>query len=240
LYILPSSPENSGWITVKNTITYQKEHDYYFWLGGNSSQTSELKLENDNQFVFNPDRTVYYYTDDIKITEVEKDTQIIQPELRYECDKLEYVIDLDQNYDNLVCIKDSQVLDVFTGNQAVFPVDQDFESLYIIAEYDDYCDQFTYQIEKPKQDASAKKLNTFFPNPATDVLSYHMVSNTVNQLMTIEIIDASGKKAKSLDFLLDTGLNKLSINSSNLSSGIYTLKVINGNCDKIQKVIIQR
>ncbi len=129
---------------------------------------------------------------------------------------------------------------LFGGNQAVFPLDQDFKNLYIIAEYDDYCDQFTYRIEKPKQDASAKKLNTFFPNPAADILSYHIVSNTVNQLMTIEIFDASGKKIKSLDFLLDTGLNKLSINSSDLSSGIYTLKVINGNCDKIQKVLIQR
>lgn len=61
------------WINVKGIITYTKGMKY-FWIGANHKAPKSLTPVNDVQQVFNPDRTVYYYIDDIKIVESASDS----------------------------------------------------------------------------------------------------------------------------------------------------------------------
>jgi hypothetical protein len=238
LTISPSSPNNSGWVTIKNTIVYQKEHDYYFWIGGNSRESSVFKLENDNQNVFNPDRTAYYYLDDIKITKVESDTQSLTPKLYADCDKVEYVIDILGDFENTVCYSDSQVLNVLVGNRASFPLNTAFENIRIEAGYSEYCDKIIYTVKPPSEKLKESVLNTIYPNPTSETVKYNTVSQKDNHPIVVEVIDAAGKQVKEMKYTLQRGLNTLTLKVSDLSAGLYLFNFVNTECPSVQKVVI--
>ena len=75
-----------------------------------------------------------------------------------------------------------------------------------------------------------------FPNPVKDKLS---ISNIINSnLRSIEIFTVLGKLNRT--YLVKNNVNNLEIDVSNLTSGIYLLKLNNedGN-SKTQKLIVQ-
>jgi uncharacterized FlaG/YvyC family protein len=231
--------DKNSWITLKNTIKYQKDHDFYFWIGGNSSDSSILTLENENQHIFNPDRTVYYYIDDIQITKVQHDTQYIQPQLVSTCNQAEYIVDLTDSLQNVVCYADSQSIPVLAGNRVIFPTGTDFSNVYIQAEYNDYCDTKLYRMVPPEEQINQKVLNQIYPNPGKQVLSYNVISGNENDQLEIDIYDATGKLVETINSILKTGLNELKFDVSDYSSGMYIFKIKDANCPTNQKVIIR-
>ena len=62
-----------------------------------------------------------------------------------------------------------------------------------------------------------------------------------DEKLTIEIFDVTGQVIKSVDQpKLNAGINSISINASELSNGIYFLKIYNETVDNISKFIINK
>lgn len=75
------------------------------------------------------------------------------------------------------------------------------------------------------------KNNTFYPNPAKDVL--HIEVNDDIQFESIEIFDTSGKKVKTFN------IGERNLNISELSSGTYFLSISTSEGKLTKKVMIE-
>ncbi|MBC7696225.1 MAG: LamG domain-containing protein [Burkholderiales bacterium] len=76
---------------------------------------------------------------------------------------------------------------------------------------------------------------SIYPNPANDKVSIELLSN-LNQNLVIEVLDLMGSSIQKQVETLTVGKNKLEINLSSLSSGLYLIKCNNS----IQKIQITR
>jgi len=72
------------------------------------------------------------------------------------------------------------------------------------------------------------KLVTLYPNPTSDRVEISYNSMT-NDIAFISIIDKIGQVVKSVEYKSATGSNKFELNTSELSSGIYTIQISIGS-----------
>ncbi len=72
-----------------------------------------------------------------------------------------------------------------------------------------------------------------FPNPATDMLNV-IVSEDAN----VQLLDVSGSEVVANTLVYAN--QKHEINTANLASGVYMLKVSNNNFVSIKKVVVQK
>ena len=79
-------------------------------------------------------------------------------------------------------------------------------------------------------DVIASKL-AIFPNPANDVINITGESMLVNN---VSIYDINGRVAKTASF---TGVDNVSVNVSDLSSGVYTMIVFSDRGSLTQKIV---
>lgn len=75
---------------------------------------------------------------------------------------------------------------------------------------------------------------TLSPNPAQDIL--HVNINGVHETVTLQIVDANGKKVKEMKSVLN-GSTSLSIDIHNLSRGVYSLKLFKTSKNEIIRFI---
>ena len=75
---------------------------------------------------------------------------------------------------------------------------------------------------------------SIFPNPASDVVSV-TIENQYLLTHNVYIVSSDGRIHRSIE---DTYESSLSFSISNLSSGIYFVKVIAGNYISTQKLIL--
>jgi hypothetical protein len=81
----------------------------------------------------------------------------------------------------------------------------------------------------------AELQSSIYPNPAEDVLNIELTENT-NQLL-VEIYDITGKKIKNMDF---SGVKqRISINVSDLNSGMYIVSLSANQAQRSFKVFIR-
>jgi hypothetical protein len=81
----------------------------------------------------------------------------------------------------------------------------------------------------------AELQSSIYPNPAEDVLNIELTENT-NQLL-VEIYDITGKKIKNMDF---SGVKqRISINVSDLNSGMYIVSLSANRAKRSFKVFIR-
>jgi hypothetical protein len=71
-----------------------------------------------------------------------------------------------------------------------------------------------------------------FPNPCSDIVNLSVLS--ITEKATIEILDISGKKVR--DF--ETSMKNVSIDVSDLTEGLYLVKMINGNSTFVKKLVV--
>ncbi|MBE51142.1 MAG: hypothetical protein CMP51_05570 [Flavobacteriales bacterium] len=70
-----------------------------------------------------------------------------------------------------------------------------------------------------------------YPNPTSDVLN---ISNTVNDLTDVVMMDINGKSIKNLSFI-----GSIDLDVSNVGSGIFFLQITNDNNSLLKKIIIK-
>jgi hypothetical protein len=230
--------DKKSWVTIKNSIIYQKEHDVYFWIGGNSLKIPNVTLENDNQYIFNPDRTVYYYLDDIQVTKQINDTILLNPVLSVDCEKYEYKVTLPVNHDNVVCYQDSQEIDVFIGNVATFRQDTKFENVSILCSNRDNCDEVLYKLNNPTNFGETSFFR-FFPNPASKNVQFNLFGNGDSDKFEVLIYDSQGKVIKHNSRKLASGPNFIIYDVSDLSTAVYMFQVITNECSFTEKIVIK-
>lgn len=80
---------------------------------------------------------------------------------------------------------------------------------------------------------NADNMVTLFPNPATEMLNV-----VVSQDANVQLLDVSGSEVVANTLVYAN--QKHQINTANLSSGVYMLRVSNGNFVTIKKVVIQK
>jgi len=78
---------------------------------------------------------------------------------------------------------------------------------------------------------------SIYPNPVKENLQISF-SNEENHF-TVQLIDISGKIILNKDFTSSSDIKQENINISELSRGIYTLKVTSGTAVEVKKIIVQ-
>lgn len=78
-----------------------------------------------------------------------------------------------------------------------------------------------------------------FPNPASKFLLLNVPAST-NVSAMIDISDMLGNRIASWNYTLNSGTNHLNLDVSNISTGIYNLRIIAGNDIETKRVVIQK
>ena len=91
-----------------------------------------------------------------------------------------------------------------------------------------------------KENQKNNSIFSMFPNPANAQLGLHFVLANEDSY-TFEISNTLGQVVKTVSMPnLSAGIYNESINTSDLSTGMYTVKVIGKNSQGTQKLIIQK
>lgn len=75
-----------------------------------------------------------------------------------------------------------------------------------------------------------------FPNPAKDILQVQTGDNVTGE-STLTITDATGQQVYKKELLLQQGSNSIPVNISLLRSGIYYVRLLNGNTNLIKQFV---
>lgn len=78
-----------------------------------------------------------------------------------------------------------------------------------------------------------------FPNPASDLLTLDMDMNA-DRAVQISVSDITGKVMLTNSYQLQKDFNRVTLNVGQLPSGIYIVRVDNGDLNGIQKLVITR
>ena len=69
---------------------------------------------------------------------------------------------------------------------------------------------------------------TLYPNPVSDIANVEF--NIIKQgVVSVQVVDLSGKVVSSLQSGVQKGKNKLSIDLSHLATGTYVMKAVSGS-----------
>lgn len=79
---------------------------------------------------------------------------------------------------------------------------------------------------------------TLKPNPAKDNVIISLYTEETS-LIVIQLLDLKGKLISKTNHKLEKGLNNISINTTQFSSGIYYFKLIGNNINSTSKLIIE-
>lgn len=80
---------------------------------------------------------------------------------------------------------------------------------------------------------NTKSVIVFYPNPASDKLTIESTEN----MQSIEVIDMNGKR---INFISNIGDSKYSLNVSSLATGLYFVKIVDGNQQVITHKFIKK
>ncbi|MEP7264648.1 MAG: T9SS type A sorting domain-containing protein [Bacteroidota bacterium] len=78
-----------------------------------------------------------------------------------------------------------------------------------------------------------------YPNPATDQVNME-IEALYNEKVNVAIIDITGRSVYSSEVELNSGINKISINTNHYNEGLYMVKVTRENKETISRLIINR
>jgi PKD repeat protein len=81
-------------------------------------------------------------------------------------------------------------------------------------------------------------VGSIYPNPATEFINIDMVL-PVNQEIQLQLTNSSGLQIQSTTTKGQRGLNQLKINTTNLSAGLYHLRITSGNEEAVRAFIIR-
>jgi hypothetical protein len=82
------------------------------------------------------------------------------------------------------------------------------------------------------------KLTSVYPNPAREVLTISLSSQTVGKLQ-IQLLDMSGRKVLGSDWQLAEGEGSKQLSLDGIPAGIYLLELRNNNSFAAQRIVIQ-
>ncbi len=230
--------DTKNWMLLKNKTTFYKGIESYFWIGNNRFAPAVTRKNNTTQRVFNPDRTAYYYIDDIIISEVNNDTIEVNPKLKMDCFEPKMVVDLPDDPDTIICYYDDTKLDVFSGNRGVFDLNTDFSRITVQGIFRHKCDVNNYKITSSGFSNIQSELFSLYPNPATGKLYYTLLADSSIQDFRTSVYDSKGKLIKIIVKQVNYGINTIEYDISDLETAIYYFKVELEYCNETIKVMI--
>lgn len=77
-----------------------------------------------------------------------------------------------------------------------------------------------------------------YPNPATELLNVEF-NQSENKLISILMIDASGRIVKNMDYSSVVGENKIELNLTGIPHGMYYLRIVGDNRNQMKKVVVE-
>lgn len=104
---------------------------------------------------------------------------------------------------------------------------------YIITIKDDWKDNVL-----SNESFEANKVFSIYPNPANNEINVSLVSNVVKDA-SYELFDIIGKSITKGGLDLDTNIQSRKINTSNLTNGVYLLKINSGKLSITNKIIVK-
>jgi len=86
-------------------------------------------------------------------------------------------------------------------------------------------------------ETNTTKILNVYPNPATNFIQ--VIYKSINTSSSISVLDISGKTILNQVFSTNTGLNEERIDVSQLTAGVYFVKIQSGNSIATQKILIK-
>jgi hypothetical protein len=96
-----------------------------------------------------------------------------------------------------------------------------------------------YLIFPDQADLEDNFASTAYPNPATSQVSFEFNAKNSKDL-TLEVVDLNGRVVMTETLNLNSGLNKNTIQTSNLTNGFYFLRLSANDFSREQKIMISR
>jgi hypothetical protein len=224
------------WITIKGIITYSKGMKY-FWIGANHKVPKSLTPVNDVQKVFNPDKTVYYYVDDIKIFDSNNDPKLFKISKKGGCKSTVWTIAVNDNPDSVFWYLDGNLYQKGNSSKIDFPMNLNSNNLTAYAYYSGICNPIMYSPDPSIDYKAPDHLLTYYPNPTTTGL----VNLNLYQKGKIHstIYDICGRKIREIEFPAEEKFNTIQIDVSNLVPAIYLIETKTNDCYLIDKVLVE-
>ena len=116
-------------------------------------------------------------------------------------------------------------------------VNNNAKSFYRLKQVDNN-GKFTYSKIISISNKADKNFFTLFPNPATDKTDAKIYA-AKSGAAKIEVLSASGTSINTKNILLQKGINSISIDVTDISKGVYFLRITNENKTAIQKFVKQ-
>jgi hypothetical protein len=224
------------WITIKGIITYSKGMKY-FWIGANHKVPKSLTPVNDVQKVFNPDKTVYYYVDDIKIFDSSNDPKLFKISKKGGCKSTVWTIAVNDNPDSVFWYLDGNLYQKGKSSKIDFPMNLNSNNLTAYAYYSGICNPIMYSPDPSIDYKAPDHLLTYYPNPTTTGL----VNLNLYQKGKIHstIYDICGRKIREIEFPAEEKFNTIQIDVSDLVPAIYLIETKTNDCYLIDKVLVE-
>lgn len=83
--------------------------------------------------------------------------------------------------------------------------------------------------------SEARKTGGIYPNPATDGLVNVQLQNTNSNDVTVSVVNQIGQEV--YNTTVKSGIQKVQLNTENLTPGIYFVKINNGSSTDSKKLI---
>lgn len=224
------------WINIKGVITFTKGMKY-FWIGANHRAPLFLTPVNDVQQVFNPDRTVYYYIDDIKIVESSNDSMLFNITQKEGCKASNWTLSLNAKPDSVFWYLDGNFYQKGKSQSLDFPFNLNLNNLVAHAYYGELCNPIVYTTNPTFNYKSPLILNEYYPNPVTtDEVKLNIYQKGV---VWSSIYDILGRKIRTIEFPSEDKFNTISIPVRDLEPAIYLIETRTTNCYWIGKVLVE-
>ena len=78
---------------------------------------------------------------------------------------------------------------------------------------------------------------TIYPNPSSEYIHYTIASED-GGTVTVKVMDVLGREIISTEEMIEGGVTTKKLNTANLSSGSYLLRITNGKQEKVQKQFV--
>lgn len=226
--------EREDWVTIKGRITYRTGMKY-FWIGANHKELKGLTPMNDVQRVFDPDRTAYYFVDDIRIYEEDPEDLWLSVELITSCTSPEMHLSVPGTPEQVWWYRNGQRIPDRDGRTFVTSGSDRLNEITAHATYDLLCDTLEFAVNPEDRIEIPSDVNTYYPNPSFGNLNLSLYADS--EVIT-DIYDMKGAFIRQYVFTGLSGYSTLNIPVDDMAPGMYFIRSSSGDCEWQAKVVI--
>lgn len=228
--------DTEHWIILRGEILY-KEGMKYFWIGANHKVLKHRIPVNSDQRVFNPDRTVYYYVDDIRITDQLPSADTLKLTVIPECSKVSWTYEVKGNPVKVQWYRDGKPIPGESGRILTTMAEGQSNQITAHAIYEERCDTVRYEVESKDIISAPSRIAFFSPNPTPDDVETELYFSGKPDEVKTTIYTMAGRVVRQYKYQTEQGYGRLKVPMEDLAPAMYFIEIQSDGCTYSGKVI---